>query len=117
MRCENLDVWKKSCRLSVEIYRYFKDCKDFGFKDQITRSGLSIPSNIAEGMEKNYHKEKIRFFEISKGSIAELKTQIYIGIEIEYIAKNIGLKWIESLNEISKMLTGLSKYHKTTPNL
>ena len=71
MRCENLDVWKRSCRLSVEIYKYFKENKDFAFKEQITKTSLSIPSNIAEGMEKNYPKEKIRFFEISKGSIAE----------------------------------------------
>jgi four helix bundle protein len=85
MRCENLDVWKRSCRLSVEIYKYFKENKDFGFKEQITKTSLSIPSNIAEGMEKNYQKEKIRFFEISKGSVAELITQIYIGIEIDYI--------------------------------
>jgi len=107
MRCENLDVWKKSCRLSVEIYKYFSSCKDFGFKDQITRSSLSIPSNIAEGMEKESNKEKIRFIEIARGSIAELETQIYIGIEIDYIKKNIGLNWIKMLEEISKMLAGL----------
>ncbi len=112
MRCENLDVWKKSSRLSVEIYKYFRECKDYGFKDQITRSSLSIASNIAEGMEKNYPKEKNRFFEISKGSLAELMTQIYIGIEIDYIDKQIGLEWIARLNEISKMIVGLSKYHK-----
>jgi four helix bundle protein len=112
MRCENLDVWKRSCRLSVEIYKYFKENKDFGFKEQITKTSLSIPSNIAEGMEKNYQKEKIRFFEISKGSVAELITQIYIGIEIDYIERKIGLKWKNDLDEISKMLSGLSKYHK-----
>ncbi len=116
MRCENLDVWKGSCRLSVDIYKYFRECKDFGLKDQITRASLSIPSNIAEGMEKNYQKEKLRFFEISKGSIAELITQIYIGIESGYIEKSIGLTWIEKLDEISKMITGLSKYHKGTSN-
>jgi len=49
MRFEDMDVWKKSSRLSVSIYRHLADLKDFGFKDQITRSGLSIPSNIAEG--------------------------------------------------------------------
>ena len=113
MKCENLEVWKKSCRLSVEIYKYFKTCKDFGFKDQITRAGLSIPSNIAEGMEKQYPKEKSRFFEISKGSIAELITQIYIGIEIDYIEQTVGFEWIKRLNEISKMINGLSNYHKS----
>jgi len=109
MRCERLDVWKRSCRLSVEIYKYFKECKDFGFKDQITRSSLSLASNIAEGLEKESNKEKIRFIEIARGSNAELITQIYIGIEIEYIEKEIGLSWIKELNEISRMLIGLKK--------
>jgi len=98
------------------VWRFTNILENVGFKDQITRASLSIPSNIAEGMEKNYQKEKLRFFEISKGSIAELITQIYIGIEIGYIEKSIGLTWIEKLNEISKMVTGLSKYHKGTSN-
>jgi len=91
MRCEKLNVWKRSSRISVDIYKYFATCKDFGFKDQITRSSLSVPSNIAEGMEKESKKEQRRFLEIAKGSSAELITQIYIGIETEYINKQIGL--------------------------
>ncbi len=109
MRCENLDVWKRACRLSVEIYKHFKDSRDFGFKDQITRSSLSIGSNIAEGMEKDSNKDKIRFLNISEGSIAELITQIYIGIEIKYIEKEIGMKWKNELNELSKMIKSLRK--------
>ena len=109
MKCENLDVWKWSCRLSVNIYNLFKNLKDFGFKDQITRSGLSIASNIAEGMEKDSNKEKMRFIEIAKGSAAELITQIFIGIEIGYIEKSIGLKLINESNEILKMLSGQKK--------
>ena len=110
MKCESLDVWKRSCRISVEIYKYFKESKDFSFKDQITRSSLSIASNIAEGWEKNGAKEKNRFLTIAKGSIAELITQIYIGIEIDYIKKDTGFKWIKELNEIHKMLNGLKNY-------
>ena len=109
MKCEKLDVWKRSCRLSVEIYTYFKDNKDYAFKDQITRSSLSIPSNLAEGMEKEYLKENIRFIEVAKGSAAELITQIYIGIEIRYIEKEIGLQWTKESNEILKMLNGLKR--------
>nr|WP_281951484.1 four helix bundle protein [Nitrosophilus kaiyonis] len=78
MKCENLDVWKRSCRLCVEIYEKFKNIDDFGFKNQITKSSLSIASNIAEGMEKESLKERKRFIDISKGSSAELITQIYI---------------------------------------
>jgi four helix bundle protein len=107
MKCETLDVWKRSSRLSVNVYKYFTDSKDYSFKDQITRSSLSIPSNIAEGFEKESDKEKARYLEISKGSSAELITQIYIGIEIEYIDKQIGLNWVKELNEILRMLTGL----------
>jgi len=49
---EDLDVWKRAARLSAEIYKQLRDLKDFTFKEQITRSGLSIPSNIAEGHER-----------------------------------------------------------------
>ncbi|MDQ1244486.1 MAG: hypothetical protein QG565_826 [Campylobacterota bacterium] len=109
MKCETLDVWKKSCRVSVEIYKYFANCKDFGFKDQITRSSLSIASNIAEGMEKNSNKDKVRFLDIAKGSSSELITQIYIGIEIDYIEKQLGMQWKKEINDILSMLSGLQK--------
>jgi len=109
MRCERLDVWKRSCRLSVEVYKNFASCKDYGFKDQITRSSLSIASNIAEGVEKESDKDKARFINIAQGSSAELITQIYIGIEIEYIEKGIGLNWIKEINEILRMLNALRK--------
>ena len=112
MRCENLDVWKRSCRQSVEVYKTFSNSKDYGFKDQITRSALSVASNIAEGMEKDSNKEKVRYIEIAKGSAAELITQIYIGIEINYLEKQIGLSWIKELNEILNMLGGLKNKYK-----
>jgi len=109
MRCERLDVWKRSCRLSVEVYKNFASCKDYGFKDQITRSSLSIASNIAEGVEKESDKDKARFINIAQGSSAELITQIYIGIEIGYLEKAIGMIWVKEINEILKMLNGLRK--------
>lgn len=102
-------MWKRSCRLSVGVYKLFADSRDFGFKDQITRSALSVASNIAEGMEKESDKEKARFIEISKGSAAELITQIYIGIEIGYIEKQVGMAWVKEMDEILKMLSGLKK--------
>ncbi|MBK3333192.1 four helix bundle protein [Persephonella atlantica] len=109
MKCENLDVCERSCRLSVEICKYFKEFKDYGFKDQITRSALSISSNIAEEMEKESNKDKVKFLNIAEDSIAELITQIYIRIEIGYIRKEVGLDWKNELNEIIKMLRGLKK--------
>ncbi len=58
-------------------------------------------------MEKESSNEKRRFLEISKGSAAELTTQIYIGIEIGYIPKKLGFQWITELDNILRMITGL----------
>ena len=110
MRFEDMDVWKESARLSVSIYRELADLKDYGFKDQITRSGLSIPSNIAEGFGRSTDKDKKNFLNYAKGSCAEFRAQTYIGIKIGYIEKNTGNLWINESNKISAMLTSLMKY-------
>ncbi|WP_258027399.1 four helix bundle protein [Halomonas caseinilytica] len=73
----------------------------------MTRTGLSVPSNIAEGMTRGTLKDKCRFLLIAKGSCAELRTQIYIGIDIGYIDKAIGHRWIQETREIAAMLSGL----------
>jgi len=110
MDFEKLDVWRKSARLSAELYKAFADSRDFGFKDQITRSGLSVPSNIAEGMERSSEKDKARFLWIAKGSCAELRTQLYIAIEIGYLPTEVGKQFLSDTMEISRMLTGLIKH-------
>ena len=68
---ENLDVWKKSCRLTVNLHELLKETNSFWIKDQILRSALSIPSNIAEGCDRNSTAEFRRFVNIAKGSAAE----------------------------------------------
>jgi|GEM_PF-1034761 hypothetical protein len=69
MSFEDLVVWKRACRLCVNVYRHLKECTDLGFKDQITRSALSIPCNIAEGYERNTNKDAIKFFYTSRGHV------------------------------------------------
>ncbi|HDR67885.1 MAG TPA: four helix bundle protein [Bacteroidaceae bacterium] len=109
MKFEDLEVWKRAARLSANIYKELKELKDFGFKDQITRAGLSIPSNLAEGFERESPKECITFLSYARGSCGELRTQIYIGMEIGYISNNVGSAWIQETRDISSMLTGLMK--------
>ncbi|BBB27433.1 four helix bundle protein [Amphritea japonica] len=109
MSYEDLDVWKRACRISCEVYTVLSRCRDFGFRDQITRSGLSIPSNIAEGFERGSRKEKRKFLYYAKGSLAELKTQVYIGQRIGYIHNERGNAWRMELDEIQKMLAALIK--------
>ena len=107
MRFEDLDVWKRGARLSADIYKEVAQINDFGFKDQITRSGMSIPSNIAEGIERESSKDCIRFLQYAKGSCGELRTQIYIGMDIGYVDNTVGKKWIQETRELSAMLVGL----------
>ena len=78
MRFEDLEVWKRSARLSADIYNELRNIKDFSFRDQLTRSGLSIPSNIAEGFERESDKECINFLAYAKGACGELRTQIIL---------------------------------------
>ncbi len=104
---ERLEVWKRSCRLSVGSYRVFADCRDYGYRDQVTRAALSVPSNIAEGYERDSPREFSRFLKIAKGSCGELRIQLYIGIEAGFIDKNSALKMIQEAIEISRMIQGL----------
>ena len=106
-RFEDLAVWKRSARLSAELYKSLRELKDFGFRDQITRAGLSIPSNIAEGYERESAKETTNFLNYAKGSAGELRTQLYIGMDIGYIEREAGMQWIREAEEISRMLHGL----------
>lgn len=110
---EQLAVWKRAARLSSDIYRGLKDLRDWGFRDQITRAGLSIPSNIAEGYERETNKDFIKFLHYAKGSAGELRTQIYIGIDIGYIDKPTGHQWLTEAKQISKMLAALIRARKS----
>lgn len=109
MRHEDMEVWQRSKKLAVGVYRELKGLKDFGFKDQITRAALSVPSNIAEGFERYTEKEKFRFVSIAKGSCGEFATQALIGMEIGYIPETIGENWRSESMIISRMLGSLLK--------
>lgn len=104
---EQLEVWKRSCRLCAELYRALDGCPSYGFRDQATRAALSIPSNIAEGYERNSTREFVRFLGIAKGSSGELRTQLYIGIEAGFLDKEAGMVYVREVIEITKMLQGL----------
>ncbi len=104
---EELDVWKKSCRLAIRIYGLLRDCRDFGMKDQMLRASVSIPSNIAEGSERNSARDFQRFVKIANGSAAELRTQVYIAREVKLLSVPDAQELIQELKSISKMLQRL----------
>ena len=106
---EQLEVWKRSVALVVRVYESLSDCRDFGLRDQMTRSAVSIPSNIAEGAERDSAKEFIRFLHIAKGSAAELRTQVYIASRIGVLGETQQEELTSELKEISSMLHALIK--------
>ncbi|MEZ9865210.1 four helix bundle protein [Vibrio breoganii] len=110
MNYENLEVWKLSFRLAVEVHESFKACKDFGLKDQIYRCSVSVPSNIAEGEERETTKESVRFLYIAKGSCGELVTQLMLAKEFNYLSPQEADNLISKAKQVSRMLAGLIKY-------
>ncbi|MDA3971466.1 MAG: four helix bundle protein [Desulfobulbaceae bacterium] len=106
---EDLEVWKVGCRLAVSVLEELQGCNVYALKDQMVRSAISIPSNIAEGSERFSAKDFRRFVAIALGSAAELRTQVYIGQKANIITKSIAENWIEELKSISKMLQALAK--------
>ena len=107
-----LQVWQLAKGMAVEVYKLTGEQpfeKDYGFKDQIQRSAVSIPSNIAEGDESGTNKISIRYFYIAKGSVAELQTQIIIANEIGYMENSVKDSLLNDCDKISIMLSKIIK--------
>jgi len=81
-----------------------KNNKDYGFKDQILRSGVSIMNNIAEGFERNSRKEFKYFLSVAKGSCGEVRSMLYLGRDLRYISEEEFIKFYGLTIEISKLL-------------
>jgi four helix bundle protein len=112
---EHLEVWTEAKNLAVSIYKVTNIgliSKDFGLRDQIRRAAVSVPSNIAEGEESGRNKKGINYFYISKGSLAELMTQITIAFEIEYLEHDIFENLLLRINTLSAKLRKLIQYRE-----
>jgi four helix bundle protein len=106
----DLIVWQKAMDLTVEIYRLVKKLPKeemFVLSAQMRRSAISIPSNIAEGQDRNTKKEFHHYLSIARGSRAELETQLLICFRVGYFADEEILKATDLLKEIGKMLSSL----------
>ena len=104
---ENLDVWKKACRLNVDLWKLLVDSKEYWIRDQMLRSALSIPSNIAEGCDRGGNTEFKRFLNIARASAAELRTQLYIAAETKVLSAQSAKQFTGELVVITKMLQAL----------
>lgn len=106
---EDIIAWQKSKELTTEVYGYFKNTRDYSFRDQIQRASVSIMNNIAEGFERKSNKELKQFLFISKGSCGEVRSMLHLASELEYLTKEISSKLSDKSIEISKMLSGFIK--------
>lgn len=106
---EDLEVWKRSSRLAVSVLELIDSTKLFTLCDQMARSCISIPSNIAEGAERESNREFRRFLAISKGSAGELRTQLYIGVRAGVFSLEEADPLIAEAKEIASMIEGLRK--------
>lgn len=106
---EDLLVWQKAIIHSIEIYKRFQLVTDFGFKNQIQRASISISNNIAEGFERGSDRDFRRFLFIAQGSCSEVKSMLYIALQLNYISQDEFSFTYAQLSEIGKMLFGLMK--------
>ena len=112
---EDLQVWKDAMDLCTVIYKATNSSsfsKEFVLKEQIRKSVVSIPSNIAEGFERDSHKQFIYFLIIAKGSCGELRTQLKIAQLLEYIAQEQYNILNNNCLLVSKQLSGFINYLK-----
>ena len=114
-RFEDLEAWKIARKLTEDIYRITKNdafSADFGLSNQIRRAAVSIMSNIAEGFERDGDKEFINFLSIAKGSVGEIRSQLYAALDQNYMTEQDFKFCYERAVEISRIISGLIKYLK-----
>ncbi len=110
-----LEVWKRSRELVNEIYNISKKFpreEIYGITNQIRRCAVSIPSNIAEGVGRQYKKDSVQYFYISRGSLYELETQLFICSDQKYITNDEFVSILDLITECKKLLNGFIKYYK-----
>lgn len=107
---KELRIWNEAIELTTDIYKLTRNDKfqkDFGLVDQMRRSSVSIPSNIAEGQESGYKRKRIHYLNIAKGGTAEVITQLVIAHQVGYITD---IELVVYENRATKILASIKKF-------
>ena len=112
-RFEDIGAWQEGRKLVRAIYQ--ASCaghfaRDFALRDQIRRAAISIPSNIAEGFERDGNREFYQFLSLAKGSCGEVRTQLYLALDEAYLTKSQFDSLSEAALRISRMVASLMAY-------
>ena len=115
---EDLLVWQMAIELVKRVYVLTASglfSRDFGLRDQIRRASVSIPTNIAEGFERASRKEYLNFLNIAKGSAGEVRSQLYVALEVGYLQKESDKELREAVTKISAYLFNHIRAIKNSP--
>ena len=109
-RFEDLIAWQKARALTVDIYRTTKEgafAKDYGLARQIQKAAVSVMSNIAEGFERGGRGEFQQFLSIAKASCAEVRSQLYVALDIGYVDQTTFNELLGQAEEVGRIVGGL----------
>ena len=109
-RFEDLWVWQHARELVKDIYKDFGSgagSKDFGFRDQVQRAGVSIMNNIAEGFERGSRREFHRFLSMANASCAQVRAQLYVALDVGYLQPAQFEQLLASTEELGRIIGGL----------
>lgn len=110
---EEIEVWQKARQLTKRVYQVSSKgpfARDFGLRDQMSRACVSIMSNIAEGYERGGTKEFLQLLSVAKGSAGEVRSQLYVALDQDYLTGRVFEELTNHAREISRMLAGLMAY-------
>jgi four helix bundle protein len=117
MNYKELDVWQQTralVKMAFEVSEKFPTNHQFGLTNQIRRSAISIPSNIAEGIGRQGKKETLAFLSIARGSLYEFETQVFLAFGLNLIDVNTQNHFLKHIETCLKLLNGLIKYFKNS---
>jgi four helix bundle protein len=106
-RFEDLIAWQKARTLTQLIYEATRQgafIRDFGLSNQIQRAALSVMSNLAEGFERSSEAERLHFVNIAKASCAEVRSQLYVALDVGYLSEESFDQLMEQANEVSRII-------------
>ncbi len=110
---EEMPAWQRARELTREVYAVTRDypfSKDYALSSQIRRAAVSIMANIAEGFERDGTPEFLQFLSISKGSLAEVKTHLFIAFDQSYIDQPQFTRLMNLSTNVSRQIAGFMKY-------
>lgn len=114
---EEMEAWQKARELTREIYRVSSEgrfSRDFALRDQIRKASISVMANIAEGFERDGRREFLQFLSMAKGSAGEVKAQLYVAKDQQYIDEDAFVRLTAMSVETGKMIGGLMSYLRKT---